>query len=107
MESALLNFFSNALEAMTGGGELKVIAKVLKFPHRIMIEISDTGTGIPQENLDKIFEPFFTTKKEGTGLGLGMAYQTIKSHSGTLDISSIQNEGTTIIITIPINNSTD
>jgi len=102
IENALLNFVSNAIEAMPEGGELKISAKEDKLPRKIQIEISDTGMGIAQENLDKIFEPFFTTKKDGTGLGLGLAHQTIKSHSGSLDISSEENAGTSIKISIPI-----
>ncbi len=101
IETALMNFISNAIEAMPEGGRLNISAREDKMLRRIFIKIEDTGVGITKENLDKVFEPFFTTKKDGTGLGLGLAYQTIKSHSGTLDIQSVLNEGTVISITIP------
>jgi signal transduction histidine kinase len=64
--------------------------------------VIDSGIGISPENIDKILEPFYTTKEEGTGLGLGLAYQTIKSHKGTLNIQSTLGKGTTVEIKLPI-----
>ena len=65
------------------------------------IRISDTGTGIPPENLKNIFMPFFSTKKYGTGLGLTICYNIIKSHKGSIEIESKLNKGTTFIIELP------
>jgi signal transduction histidine kinase len=66
----------------------------------IVVEISDTGKGIPQEVLPKIFEPFFTTKAlhEGTGLGLSIAHMIMDRLSGTIDVESRENQGTTFFI---------
>jgi signal transduction histidine kinase len=70
----------------------------------IVVKISDTGVGIPQEKLPHIFEPFFTTKPvgEGTGLGLSIVYSIIESHHGTIKVDSKLNEGTTFTIRIPV-----
>jgi len=68
------------------------------------IEISDTGSGIPKEDLSEIFDQFFTTKDvgKGTGLGLNVAYNIIKKHKGTIDVESKVGTGTTFIIRIPV-----
>jgi PAS domain S-box-containing protein len=102
LENALLNFMSNSIDAMPEGGNLSVSAKTNKLNNEVIIDVIDTGQGIPQENLDKIFEPFFTTKETGTGLGLGLAYQTIKLHQGILNISSEPGKGTHVEIKLPI-----
>ncbi len=107
MENAIMNFISNSIEAMPEGGKLSVSVKMEKISEKVIIKISDTGEGIPQENIDKIFEPFYTSKKDGTGLGLALSFQTVKSHSGELDIESKLNEGTTIKISIPVNKKTE
>ena len=104
LENALMNFLSNAIEAMPDGGNLFVNAEMSKMKEELIIDIVDSGQGIPPENLDKIFEPFFTTKESGTGLGLGLAYQTIKSHHGILNIDSEPGKGTHVQIRLPINN---
>jgi len=101
-ENALLNFLSNAIDAMPGGGNLAVKVRSEFINNEIIIDIIDSGEGISPENLDKIFEPFFTTKATGTGLGLGLAYQTIKSHFGILNIYSEPGKGTHIEIKLPI-----
>jgi len=69
------------------------------------IEISDTGKGIPEENLARVFEPFFTTKKRGTGLGLSIVRQIIDLHGGTIDVQSTVGKGTTFKIELPLNSS--
>ncbi len=102
LENALLNFISNSIDAMPEGGNLSVNAQTDNISNTVIIDVIDTGEGIPQENLDKIFEPFFTTKETGTGLGLGLAYQTIKLHQGILNISSEPGKGTHVQIKIPV-----
>lgn len=100
LETALLNFLSNSIDAMPEGGNLTI--KANKSEEFVLIDIIDTGCGIEPENLDKIFEPFYTTKGSGTGLGLALAYSSIKLHNGILNISSEQNKGTHIEIKLPI-----
>ncbi|HJY63616.1 MAG TPA: PAS domain S-box protein [Ignavibacteria bacterium] len=104
IENALMNFVSNALDAMPDGGDLTVKTFTDKINHSLNISISDTGSGISQDNLDKILEPFFTTKKNGTGLGLGLAYQAVKSHNGNVKIESSPGSGTVVNINLPLNN---
>ena len=68
------------------------------------MEVSDTGGGIPHENLVKIFEPFFTTKAagKGTGLGLSITYEIVQRHKGEITVKSESGKGTTFIIRIPV-----
>ena len=70
---------------------------------RVVIEVEDTGAGIPSENMSKIFEPFFTTKEvgKGTGLGLAVCYGIISEHSGRLTVRSNVGKGTTFGIYLP------
>jgi signal transduction histidine kinase len=70
----------------------------------VEISISDTGVGIPPENLARVFDPFFTTKEvgKGTGLGLNVAYNIIKKHNGSIDVASKLGEGTTFTIRLPV-----
>jgi PAS domain S-box-containing protein len=101
MEDVFVNLILNACQAMENGGDLFIKA------HRdngwIKVQVSDTGCGIPEENIDKIFEPFFTTKEpgKGTGLGLSVSHTIIKNHGGAFDCRSIPGEGTTFIVNLP------
>ena len=99
-----MNFISNSLDAMPKGGTLSINACRDNKTNDVKVTFEDTGSGISQEYMDKIFEPFFTTKDTGTGLGLSLAYQVIRSHSGRMDIQSKTNEGTKIIVKFPILN---
>ncbi|MBS1494857.1 MAG: PAS domain-containing protein [Bacteroidetes bacterium] len=98
--SAFLNFITNSIDAVGTGGTVRISS--LKEGENASVIISDTGSGIPPENLDKIFEPFFTTKDEGTGLGMGLAYSIIKSHRGDIKITSEVNKGTIVKIILPL-----
>ena len=106
MSQVLLNLFINALHAMPDGGTL-----TLKVKHEgdvVALLISDTGHGIPQENLGKIFTPFFTTKEvgKGTGLGLTVVHGIIQEHGGNITVESETGKGTTFKILLPIERST-
>jgi signal transduction histidine kinase len=112
LQNAILNLLINAKHAMPNGGVLSietVNSNVLKEHHffqarYIQLKISDTGVGIEKSIIDKIFEPFFTTKKDGkgSGLGLAMAFGTVKQHGGTIAVSSIAGSGTTFTIELPV-----
>jgi signal transduction histidine kinase len=69
---------------------------------RVLIEIGDTGAGIPEEDIDKLFEVFYTSKEKGTGLGLPISLHIIEMHGGTIEIRSDENEGTTCTITLGV-----
>ncbi|MFZ2054695.1 MAG: ATP-binding protein [Candidatus Aminicenantales bacterium] len=103
IRQVLTNIFINAAQSMSGGGELNAETSKVKFQDRIQIQISDTGIGIPPENLKKIFDPFFTTKKsQGTGLGLSISLRYIKNHDGEISVRSEAGKGATFSILLPI-----
>ncbi len=103
IRQVLINMFINAAQSMPNGGELLVAASKVKFEDFVQIDISDTGVGIPPENMKKIFDPFFTTKKsQGTGLGLSISLSYIKNHSGHISVKSEVNKGTAFSILLPI-----
>ncbi len=108
LNQVFLNIISNAIHAITkvhaesGEGELKISTK--SRDDKVYISIKDNGLGMNEATMSKIFDPFFTTKDvgEGTGLGMSIAYNTIKNHSGEIIINSKPGEGTEMIIQIPI-----
>jgi len=85
------------------GGVIDIETVYDNQKNRVTLSVSDTGIGIPEENLDKVFEPFFTTKPlgEGTGLGLSMAYNIIKEHNGAIEVESRRGRGATFKIILP------
>lgn len=104
IQQAIIAVLINSVEAMPEGGTLSI--KVFCTDLLVNIVISDTGVGIPKENLDKIFEPFFTTKKsgKGTGLGLSVVYGIVKQHQGKITIESEVNKGTKVTLIFPKKN---
>jgi signal transduction histidine kinase len=99
MRGALMNVMLNAVEAMPEGGVLSI--SVEQTDETLQLEITDTGSGIGEEQAKKIFEPFYTTKEQGLGLGMPYAKKIIDQHAGTISLSSRLGEGTTIGIVIP------
>lgn len=107
LRQVFLNLFTNAADTMNGGGTLSVrVRSRLMDESRpgVVIEVSDTGVGIPPELLPRVTEPFFTTKPEGKGTGLGLAIcrRIIQQHQGSMQIESQVGSGTTIRIVLPI-----
>jgi signal transduction histidine kinase len=100
MRQALLNLAKNAVQAMPSGGKLTMAATATR-DGRVEIRVSDTGVGIPPENLAKIFDLYFTTKESGTGIGLSLVYRTIQLHNGDIDVESTPGVGTTFVIKMP------
>lgn len=101
IKSALLNLIVNAIQALPEARG-RVTLKLYEFNHEMVIEIVDTGIGIPQENLEKIFSPFFTTKEKGNGFGLSEVHKVILAHNGTISVDSEVNKGTVFTIRIPL-----
>jgi len=101
LQQAVIALAANAFDAMGDSGTLSILAH--NSDDRVVVEVSDSGVGIPPENLAKIFEPFFTTKEigSGTGLGLAVCYGILTEHGGTLDVQSTVGTGTTFTITLP------
>lgn len=101
----ILNLLTNAAQAIESQGTITIRTyKEPGNPDMAVVKISDTGKGIPRENLAKIFEPFFTTKKigEGTGLGLSISYKIIEKHGGSLKVESEVGRGTDFFVRIPV-----
>lgn len=96
----LINLIINANQAMEDGGKLTVSARL--SGNYIIIEIEDTGPGIPPEVQDKMFELFYSTKKDGTGVGLAIVKQVIEKHGGKIKVKSQIDEGTKFTIFLPI-----
>jgi signal transduction histidine kinase len=115
IEQVLLNLFVNAADAMEGNG--KLILVTMNATHKDMqggpyepkpgdyalLRVTDTGTGMDQETLNRVFDPFFSTKNasKGIGLGLSAAYGIIKNHGGYIDIESLEGQGTSVSIYLP------
>ena len=103
LRQAFLNLLINATEAMQNSkGRITVRTRYLTDEKMVMVEISDTGVGIKEEDLSKIFDPFFTTKERGTGLGLSVVYGIINAHKGHISVKSKVGEGTTFTIKLPL-----
>ena len=115
LSQALVNLMLNAIQAINENGTITVgttnchyrfavDGKSQKSTTRncIRLQITDTGKGIPQENLQKIFDPFFTSKSEGTGMGLSVAHGIISEHHGVVEVESISGKGTTFYLYIPV-----
>jgi signal transduction histidine kinase len=117
IEQVLINLFLNSIEAMPEGGRLTVTTykrninilepKITNYEldnnqlYYSFIEIADTGSGIPAQNLDKIFNPFFTTKPNGLGLGLPICSRLVGENGGNLDVDSKAGRGTKITLALP------
>ena len=104
LQQVFVNMIINAIHAMPDGGELTIDALLAKDDNFVEIEISDTGCGIPGENIKKLFDPFFSTKEtgEGTGLGLSVSLGIVQRHNGFIDVRSKVGEGSTFTIKLPI-----
>jgi len=103
MKQAILNVVLNGVQAMPGGGNLKVAGR--SDGEVVITEIRDEGKGIPQDVHDKIFELYFTTKKDGSGIGLAQTYQILQWHYGSVDFESRDGQGTTFRLRLPLSES--
>jgi signal transduction histidine kinase len=100
IERALSNLILNAVQAMPDGGQLTL--STLQRGRSLEVRVSDTGVGIPEENLGKIFEPLFTTRAGGIGLGLVIAKESIESQGGIIEVESQVGKGTSFTVRLPV-----
>jgi len=103
LNQVFLNLFKNATEALEGrGGSISVSAR--HDEGSVVVQIQDNGPGIARELLPRVFEPFYSTKEtgRGTGLGLSISRRIIAEHNGSIDVRSIEGEGATFIIRLPV-----
>lgn len=106
LQQVVVNLCNNAIDAMPDGGKIVVrtSSHAIKNERWIVLEIEDSGSGIPEEIRDKIFNPFFTTKEvgKGTGLGLSLVYEIIQRHKGTIEVKSEVGRGSTFSVSLPV-----
>lgn len=104
LQQVLVNLILNAVQAMPSGGNLEISACLSTDRAQVVIQVRDTGEGIPYEDLSRVFDPFFTTKEAGagTGLGLSVSYGIIEKHGGQITVDSEVGEGSTFTIRLPV-----
>lgn len=105
LEQAVLNVMLNAVEAMPSGGRLTVRARPTS--EGVRVTFTDTGVGIPADQLQRVMTPFYSTKATGTGLGLPLVARVVAAHDGHLDIASVPGSGTTVTIDLPAGESVE
>jgi two-component system NtrC family sensor kinase len=99
LRQVFLNLVLNAIEAMPEGGTLTV--RTAAQPSFAVVEVQDTGIGIPAEIRDRLFEPFFTNKAQGTGLGLAISAHIVTQHGGQIEVDSEVGQGSTFRVVLP------
>jgi len=102
MKQVILNLLMNAIQAMAGGGRLKLIGQISGDHHWLQFFIKDSGMGIPSEDMDKLFDPFFSTKEGGMGLGLSIAHRIVDQHHGKIEVESTSGKGTLFTLWLSI-----
>ena len=103
IKQAILNLMINALQAMTTGGELILTASTIESPTPwAIIDVIDTGPGVPPDQTDKIFQAYYSTKRGGTGLGLAMARRIVEEHAGQIGVRSEPNKGSDFFVKLPM-----
>jgi PAS domain S-box-containing protein len=100
IQQVLVNLVKNAMHAMTRGGVLTL--RTWEASDGIWVAVADTGSGIPEEKMNRIFEPFFTTKKKGSGLGLMIVQRIVRAHGGRIEVESHIDKGTLFRIWLPL-----
>jgi len=95
------NIILNAVQSMPDGGQLVIRSEVLS-PEGVAVSFTDTGMGIPEENIGKLFEPLFTTKAKGIGLGLALVKTLVEGHGGTVEVQSEERKGSTFTVKLPL-----
>lgn len=101
MQKVILNLLLNAIHAVKGEGHILITTAAGEDNRAVRLSITDTGEGIPPENVSKIFRPFFTTKKKGTGLGLATCHRIVTSYGGTITVHSEVGKGSTFTVELP------
>ena len=101
LKQVFINILINGIQAMPDGGKIRIRTSLADV-NGIKVSISDTGPGIPPEDVERVFDPFFTTKPNGTGLGLSIVQRIIKEHKGDIKIRSEVGKGTTFDLILPV-----
>jgi two-component system, NtrC family, nitrogen regulation sensor histidine kinase NtrY len=99
LHRALSNLVLNAMDAMPNGGTLTLRSR--RYDGKVIVEVSDTGTGLTPEECERIFTPYYTSKQHGTGLGLAIVQSVVSDHGGRISVQSEPGRGTTFVIELP------
>jgi two-component system NtrC family sensor kinase len=102
LRQVFTNLVLNAIQAMPDGGILTVATAVGRAGNGCVVTVSDSGCGIPPEQLESVFNPFFTTRRGGTGLGLSVSYGIVRDHGGSIEVASAPGQGTSFRVTLPL-----
>jgi len=100
LKQVILNLLINAQQAMSGGGELMI--RTDRRDRDAVIEISDTGRGIPADKLDRVFDAYYSSRAQGSGLGLPTAKKIVEAHNGSITVNSEPDKGTSFVIRLPL-----
>jgi signal transduction histidine kinase len=102
LQQVVVNLILNAVNAMPGGGFLRVGLE--RAGNEGRVRITDTGHGIPAAEMDNIFDPFYTTRPvgQGTGLGLSICYSIVKQHSGAIEVETVEGQGSVFTVRLPL-----
>jgi signal transduction histidine kinase len=106
MKTCFLNILTNAIQAMPGGGGVRITARHITEggpPELLQLRFADTGPGIPAENREKVFTQFFSTKTTGFGLGLAISKKIVEDHGGSIRVIDIAKPGTVMVVELPLN----
>ena len=101
LSQVVINILLNAIQSMGEEGEIRIVLRRRVPPPGVEVIVTDTGAGIPADDLEKVFEPFFSRKRKGTGLGLAIVHQIVTGHQGEIGVESEAGKGTTFRITLP------
>ncbi|WP_066064618.1 PAS domain S-box protein [Neobacillus soli] len=101
LKQLFINVIKNSIEASQNGGKISLVLESVKDDH-VQITVKDSGCGISKERLAKIGEPFYSSKEKGTGLGLTVSFKIVQSHQGTIRFDSQKNQGTSVHISLPV-----
>nr|WP_239541024.1 PAS domain-containing sensor histidine kinase [Pullulanibacillus pueri] len=102
IKQLILNIVQNGIDAMAPGGHMHISTKFMEELQYVRLQITDSGSGIPEKYIDKLFDPFYTSKTNGTGLGLAVCKSICDGHNATIKVDSTFNVGTTITIDFPV-----
>jgi len=104
LQQVVLNLLTNAMDATSPGGSIRVTTRALAATNALTLEVRDTGRGIGEAERKQIFDPFFSTKEagRGTGLGLFISAQIVRDHGGRIELDSVEGEGSTFRVVLPL-----
>ena len=101
LEQVFVNLLLNAAHAVEKDGTIRIRTTMDSAGKHALIEVHDTGCGIPPEHMNNLFEPFFSTKQNGSGLGLAVSYGIVKNHGGQLTVTSTPGKGSCFTVMLP------